>query len=110
VKFLNLSMFSILVLFSLCTYDLRLFELQKDQSSFNNFKFHHTILQHHVGLRTSFYYCGTWCKSVPVLSNSWQIDSLSRLFVVFPDVLSGAILVCGFGILCGYLIIIVPAC
>jgi hypothetical protein len=40
-----------------------------------------------------FSYCGTWCNLSPVSvpSNSWQIDSHSRLFALFPDVLSGAI-------------------
>jgi hypothetical protein len=36
----------------ICVY----LELQKDPSSFYNFKFHHTILQHRVGLWTSIWY------------------------------------------------------
>jgi hypothetical protein len=45
-----------LVLFSLCTFDMHLFSATKDPSSFYNFKFHHTISQHRVGLPTSLLY------------------------------------------------------
>jgi hypothetical protein len=42
-------LYSILVLFSLCTFDLCIFWAKKDSSSFYNFKFCHTIPQHRVG-------------------------------------------------------------
>jgi hypothetical protein len=46
-------MFSILVLFSLYTFDMHLFKVKND-SSFYNFKLCYTILQHHTGLPISF--------------------------------------------------------
>jgi hypothetical protein len=53
VKILDSSMFVILVLFSLCTFDMCLFLTKKDLSSFYNFKFCYTISQHCSGSSTS---------------------------------------------------------